>query len=216
MQCVHLQRRLQTGRRGSALLGLLIVIALAGLVYFGQWWLKRTAKDPDLCHDLMPWQEWRLRESIEEPPPEPSEVQPKLTETIKFDVSAKAKDVKSTPRGQISLVINPNGTVRGGWGGNYYNDDKVNFDGDGGFEGYVCPLKIYRDENGEDPTKLYFIAKGEFMLHKSDLKKTYRIIAGDLYVTGWLNDDLSAGGKITITSDEKYFETFEWKGPPLL
>ncbi len=36
-------------------------------------------------------------------------------------------------------------------------------------------------------------------------------IGGEIYVNGWLATDYSVKGKITITSDEKYFETFDFR-----
>ena len=71
------------------------------------------------------------------------------------------------------------------------------------------PAKIYRDEKGEDPSKLYFLGKDKFMVHKTSADaKQYHIIGGDIYIRGWLSSDLSVAGEIIITSDEKYFETF--------
>lgn len=212
MQSAHLRRRLQRNRCGSALLGLLIVVALALLVCGVQLYLQKTAKDPDVCHDLMPWKEWRLREASEKVQPRASEEQPDITEVIEFMASAKAKGVENTPRGTVKLAVHPDGRVIGSWGGNYYNDTKVNFDGGGDFGGYVCPLKIYRDEEGEDRSKLYFITKGKFTLHETDFEKDrYHIRVGDIYVTGWISTDYTTIGKVTITSDEKYFEVFEWQ-----
>jgi hypothetical protein len=210
MEAAQLYRSPKTNRQASALLGLLIVIALAAVVYLGQWWLKKTAKNPDLCQDLAPWKEWRLRQASENDRPTPSAEQPDITEGIEFRAEAEAKGAENSPRGTVQLTVNQDGTVLGNWNGTYYNDAKVNYDGNGDFTGYVCPAKIYQDENGQDPSKLYFITKGKFILHETDLKNKYHIRAGDIYVTGWINTDYVVTGKVTTTSDEKYSEVFDW------
>lgn len=210
MKSANLQWLAERNRPASALVGLLIVIALVFLVYFVQWYLRKTAKDPDICYDLTPWKEWRLRQSSEKPQQEPSEEQPDITETVRFDTNA---ELRSEPRGEIWLAMHPDGTVMGSWYGRYYKKPKINFDiMGGGFNGHTYPRKIYRGEDGEDRSKLYFIAKGTFLVAETDFEKDKLIHrSGDIYVTGWVSPDYSAMGKITITSDEKYFETFDWK-----
>lgn len=209
MQNVHLHSSTKPIRLGSALLGLLVVVGLVIVVFLTQVVMKKMAKDPDTCFDLEPWKEWRLRKSNAKPIGEPSEEQPDITEGVQYDVPVKHQDRNC---GRIRLWIRPNGTVSGAWQGNYYTKSKVNIDvQNGGFEGYVCPLKIYQDEIDEDPSKLYFIAKGKFLIHESDSKNKYRVRVGDLYVTGWLEADYVVYGKLIITSDEKYSRTHNWE-----
>lgn len=111
------------------------------------------------------------------------------------------------------IMIAPDGSIEGGWSGQYYKKPKINFDiMSGGFEGKICPGMVYRDEKGDDPTKLYFIAKGKFLIAETDFdKNTLFHRSGDVYVRGCLNRDHSATGTVTITSDEKISEEFEWK-----
>jgi hypothetical protein len=111
------------------------------------------------------------------------------------------------------MWVTSEGGVGGNWSGNYYNDKKDNFDVQGAsFNGRVYPGKIYRDDKGEDPSKLYFLTKGKLLIHhmSSDAKQ-YHIYTGEIYVRGWLSPDLSAVSEIIITGDEKTFETFSWK-----
>ena len=214
MQNVHVHSSTKPIRLGSALVWFLVVVGLVIVIMIVQAVMKKTAKDPDTCLDLEPWTEWRLRksnaEALGEPSTEPSEEQPDITEGVRYDVSV---DYQDESRGEIYLEIQPDGMVRGAWHGYYHKEKpKLSFDIQfGDFEGYICPLKIYQDENGEDPSKLYFIAKGDFLIHEYDLKTKYRIRVGDLYVTGWLEADYVAYGKLVITSDEKYSETYDWK-----
>ena len=197
-------------RSGSALVGLIAVVVLVIVVACVQWYRKGKAKDPDLCDDLTPWKEWRLRETSTKPPAQPSGGQPVITKMLTFDTNAY---VGGEPRGAIGLMIFPDGTLNGAWSGQYYKRQKVNFDiMGGGFEGRIYPRKIYRDEDGEDPTRLYLMAKGKFLIAETDFaKNTLFHRGGYIYVRGWLNPDYSASGKIIITSDEKNFEEFDWK-----
>jgi hypothetical protein len=222
MQVFYWRRRGLAAFRGSTLAVIIVLIILAGIIlYFLDLPSRLPKKDPNAV-GLEPWEEWRIREK--QPGNDrgkPSEYQPELSEIIEFSVDAQAKDVEHTPRGTVSLVVQPDGTVSGGWGGNYYNDRQINFDGGGGVSGYVCPSKIYgggEEEDEEDESKLYFITKGEFVLHETDFEKSrFHIRGGDLYITGWINADYTAFGEVTITSDEKYYERFHWEvtRPPI-
>ncbi len=213
MKFANLQWLAERNRPASALVGLLIVIALVFLVYFVQWHLRKTAKDPDVYHDLAPWKEWRLRQSSQKPQEEPSEKQVKITESLAYDSNVRVKD-GDEPRGEIYFLIKPGGSVLGRWYGTYHKERTASFQIMGGdFEGKVYPAKIYRDENGEeDPSQLYFLAKGEFLVQETNSKKgTVFNRGGQIYIRGWISPEHVSTGEITITSDEKYFETFTWK-----
>jgi hypothetical protein len=213
MKFTNLQWLAERNRPASALVGLLIVIALVFLVYFVQWYLRKTAKDPDICHDLMPWKEWRLRQSSEKPQQGPSEEQVKLTESLAYDSNLRVKD-GDEPRGEIRFVVKPEGSVFGEWYGMYHRGRTASFQiMAGDFEGKVYPAKIYRDENGEeDPSQLYFLAKGDFWVQGTNSEKgTIFNKNGQIYVRGWISPKRVSMGEVTITSDEKYFEIFTWK-----
>lgn len=213
MQVFYLRSRRGAAFRGSALVVIIAIIILAGIIlYFVDIPSRWPKKDPNAV-GLKPWEEWQIRESQPgNARGKPSEYQPELSEIIEFSVDAQAKGVEHTPRGTVSLVVQTDGTVSGGWGGNYYNDHQINFEGSGGVSGYVCPSKIYGGGEDEDESKLYFITKGKFVLHETDFEKSrFHIRGGDLYITGWINADYTAFGEVTITSDEKYFERFHWE-----
>ena len=201
----------KSNRRGSAVIGLIVVLLLIAIVLAAKWWVKANVKDPDIV-DLSPWKEWRLRESNPKPVAPPSDQQPRITEAPFFDADAKLPEDNS-PRGNIRLIISPGGAVDGAWYGDYYNIREFFCDimvGD--FSGKVYPSKIYRNEEGEeDLSKLYFIAKGTFLLQVTDLRKMLKHEGGDIYVKGWLDSEYNIVGEIIITSNEKYFETFVWK-----
>ena len=213
MQAFYVQKRGEAAFRGSTLVVIIGLIILAGIIlYFVDIPSRWPKKDPNAV-GLKPWEEWQIRESQpENERGEPSEYQPELSEMIRFSVDAQAKGAEHTPRGTVGLTVQPDGTVSGGWGGNYYNDRQINFEGSGTVSGYVCPSKIYEGGEDEDESKLYFITKGKFALHETDFEKNrFHIRGGDLYITGWINADYTAFGEVTITSDEKYFERFYWE-----
>ena len=199
-------------RRGNAVVGLIIILLLAAVVYGVQRYMKSHTPDPDTAQDLTPWKEWRLREKSEKPVPAISEKQAKIPGSIKFDMIARMPGTTDS-RGELTLVIGSEGHIGGNWSGTYSNDKRDNFDVQGGrFDGKVFPGKIYQDEKGQDPSKLYFLGKGTFMIHKTTADaKEYRIVGGDIYARGWLNPDLSVAGEIIITSDDKYSQAFEFK-----
>lgn len=212
MRGFQLQHYLQTSRPGSVWAIIILIFVVIGVIlYFVDVPSLVRKKDPDMAK-FAPWEEWRLREANKKVQGETLVELPDIRESIIFTASAMARNVENTPRGTVNLSVRPDGTISGGWRGNYYNDVKVNFDGGGDFSGYVCPKKIYCDEHGEDRSKLYFITKGKFLLHETDFEKDrFHIRGGDLYVTGWIAGDHTVTGQVTITSDEKYFEAFYWE-----
>jgi hypothetical protein len=192
----------------------LVAIAVLVCVVVGvKWYMKATVPDPDLRYDLKPWKEWRIRESSEKPDQELSSEHPDVNEGLVFDTNLSDKD-SNMPRGELKVFIGSEGSVGGSWYGMYWKTRTRNFQVmNGGFRGKVFPRKIYRSESGEeDPTKLYLMAKGEFLAQETDSDKN-RVYnrGGDIYVRGWLTREHYLFGEVTITSDEKYFETFTWK-----
>lgn len=226
-QCQFLLKsELLKKRSGSAQIVLLIIVALVGIIFFTKMYLKQKSDiDPDTVKDLTVWKEWDLRTKSDEVtlevpvPSKPSPEQAQLKEGVSYDLNVKSQDAKD-PRASISISIDSSGGVWGRWYGQYYQKDKkgakINLDimsMGAGFAGSICPGKIYQDEYGEDPSKLYFIARGDFLIQRTNFDVgTVKNMAGEVYVTGWLNKDLSVSGAITITSNRKYFETFFWSG----
>lgn len=209
MRTAHLQRQPQANRPGYAvLLTLLVIVVICGLI-----WLDPSAlfnrSDPDL-----PWNEAsRLLKSDQQAQHFPSDEQPNITEFLLFKANAKEQD---EPRGQINLVIRPDGTIRGGWTADYNPRPKINYLVMGAdFKGNIAPSKIYRDENGQDPSQLYFITKGKLLVLETHFESgKVRKAIGHIYVTGWLDTEYNATGTITITSDKRTYHTFTWEAAP--
>jgi hypothetical protein len=209
MQNTHLKVPLQSKHSGYALLlMLLIIVVICGLI-----WLDPSAlfqKRRDSSGELLPWKEhFRLLKPGQECK-EPSEEQAAIEHTLIFTTEAKQED---EPRGEIHLMIRANGRIEGSWGAEYNPRPQLNYLVMGAnFKGNIDPSKIYSDEYGEDQSKLYFIAKGKFLILESRLESgRVRSVKGHIYVTGWLDPDYNATGRITITSDKRSFERFTWQ-----
>ena len=80
--------------------------------------------------------------------------------------------------------------------------------------GNIDPAKIYEDENGPDPSKLYFITKGDFLILEDRNDGRMRRVHGEIYVTGWFENDVSAHGELHITSDRKTQLVYTWRAGP--
>ena len=215
-------------RRGSAEMLLVIIVVLVGIIFFTRMYLNKKADiDPDTVKDLPVWKEWDLRTKSDEGPLEvpvpsaPSSEQAQLKEGANYNLNVTLKDAND-PRAKITIAINSSGGVWGRWHGQYYKKDKngakINLDimtPGTGFVGSICPGKIYEDENGEDASKLYFMAKGDFLIQRTNFDVgTVKNMAGEVYVTGWLDTDYNAAGLITITTDKSWSVSYRWQSEP--
>ena len=123
------------------------------------------------------------------------------------------------------MIISPDGRIEGGWGADYDTSSAPRMHYSvltGKFKGNIDPSKIYEDEDGEDLSNVYFIAKGKVVMLVTDFEsgKVYRQNSL-IYVTGWLDQGYYATGRVTITADKNEAQTFEWESgasalPPVL
>ena len=204
-----------TERRGGTgvfLIVLLVVIFIAvGLV---PWWIKKNTPDPDKTEWLTPWREWSIRESSKKPAVALNESQPKIKDVLRFETYINDAETNED-RGQVRFLITPDGQVSGVWSGNYYKGKQVNCEVTGArYDGSVYPGKIYKDEKGEDRSKLYFLTKGIYMYHEANFDTSgYKIRKGEIYVRGWIRPDLAVEGDVTLTQTQgdNTFERYGWK-----
>ena len=224
MQAVYLRRSVQKANRPAfALLMLLIVVAIGMLIYYFALYPvdRKAAREQKQSPDKYPWvEEWRIKGSRMRKPRNaaeqaPSEEQPKITEILLFKADAKQQ---RDDRGQISLTIAPDGIAEGYWTGEYdtgsphMNCVVVSAN----FKGNTDPSKVYSDQEGRDRSKLYFITKGKYLILETNFENSQvRNVGGHIYVTGWISDDYSITGKITITPDKKTLQSFNWQASPL-
>lgn len=209
MESVYLELQPKGNRSGAVLLFMVLIIVVIGVLVWFDPAALFSRSGPDL-----PWnQEYRLFKAGEEVPT-PSGEQASITRALLFEAEAKQEDAK---RGKISILIRPDGRIEGGWGGEYRPKLQVTWEIMGSqFKGNIDPSKIYCDSDGKDPTKLYFIAKGKFLILETNSENNrVRNVKGHIYVTGWLDTEYNATGEIRITSDKRSFETFSWRAKGL-
>jgi hypothetical protein len=202
----------RSSRGGYILLLMILLTFVIGAVI----WLGMLRPSPVVDANL-PWnQEQRLVGGDEEVAP-PTEAQPKLTRYLEFAAipfhgEFGQVDAMRDSRGRLEMTISPTGRVLGAWSADYNPTDEVNYSVVGaGFSGNIDSSNVYSDENGEDPSKLYFISKGRLSILKTNLKNN-RIsrLGGAIYVTGWLDHQYNIVGDVIITSDRITYQSFYW------
>ena len=200
---------MQIGPRGNRcgivlLFMLLIIVIIGGFIWFDPAGLF-SSSDPE-----MPWNQVNRIVNPGEEVPAPSAEQASITKTLLFKADTKQEDAK---RGTITMVIRPDGRIEGGWAAEYDSRPNVTYQVmSDGFKGNIDPSKIYKDDYGEDRSRLYFITKGKFIILETDSKTNRtRSVKGHIYVTGWLDPEYNATGEIIITSDKRSYKTFSWQ-----
>lgn len=217
-------RKTKNNRPAYALLGTLIAIAVGMLIYYFTFYRM----DSETYHQQLsspedyPWvDEWRIRGS-DMPRPQGQDQaslapeQPHITESLKLKTRV-SEDKKN--RGSILIFLEPDGSILGGWSGDYNTQSLnsqipinhvINF---ADFEGNIDPAKIYQDEKGEDPSKLFFITKGKLSLLETNMDNNrVRHVMGLIYVVGWISSDFSVAGRVHITSDKKSQRIYQFSG----
>lgn len=197
-------------RGGYGLLLMLLVVMVMGCIVFivsngGSLFQKEEQKDSS--GQLLPWKEENRLVTKEKQVKMPSSPQPPIENTVWYKSYPKEG---SDERGEIFLVIDTDGRVRGGWSGDYHDSEGISYSVlSANFAGNVDSSKVYIDEAGRDASKLYIIAKGQFVMLGENKKNNNTFQRqGDIYVTGWVGADYKLNGKITITSDKKYYKVF--------
>jgi hypothetical protein len=158
----------------------------------------------------MPWDEEHRLVPSSEKVRQPNEGQPKILDNLGFE---GALEENGEVKGGVDMFILTDGRIKGVWAGKYNPEPDITWEVVGSrFKGNIDSTKIYSDKDGEDPNKLYFIAKGDSLIlvtnSKTDKIKTAN---GLLYVTGWLDNEYNAVGKVTITSDKKTYWEYSWQ-----
>ncbi len=189
----------------AAMLGLLIVIAIAMLIYFleakaifgpGRKYANRPVKPED-----HPWQMENLLIPEDQIVPVPKKGQPELLEPIKLTASVQRNNAG---RGSVKITFGKNCRVAADWSTQYEYDKKI-YSIQAQMKGNVVPSKVYSDANGrEDKTRLFFIAKGPYTQIIQLPDNTSQTEQGTAYILGWLRPDNTADGTITITTDQTW------------
>jgi len=206
------------GNRGGyiGLLMLLIVVVVGMLIYFYS--MGGSIDKPPTAEQLAnpdeyPWIEQnRLWKEGAEAEYAPSAEQANISGGV--EILADVKEGHYA-RGSVRLAIAPDGFIKGGWVADYGTvSPRIDYTVmKGDFKGNIDPSKIYSDENGQDPSLLFVICRGMFLILESNMETNeVRKVTGYIYVVGWIEPDLSAFGRIHITSDKQTQQVFDWEG----
>ncbi|MBN2210110.1 MAG: hypothetical protein JW709_01825 [Sedimentisphaerales bacterium] len=208
-------------RRGgyALLLGLLITIAIGMIIYYFSFYrpARKTQAMQVSRPDEFPWvNDWRIRGSGAVRPKgaevfNPSPEQPQFTEAMFLRIKPQENN---NSRGKVELTIASDGSIIGLWSANYKADNGYRYEVMGAdLEGNTDATNRYKDDSGEDPAKLFFITTGNFIMIETDPRNRVKSVAGDIYVVGWIAPDLTAHGRLYLTTDRVECQRiFEWTG----
>ncbi|MGA2070679.1 MAG: hypothetical protein ABSG97_04955 [Sedimentisphaerales bacterium] len=137
--------------------------------------------------------------------------QPQLTGALRYKAQVEQG---GQPRGDINVLIYPDGTVKGIWNGEYDQPNDVHrVILAANFTGNIDPSKGFLKG---DPSKLYFVTAGTSTLMETNLSTSENhAINGFIYVRGWLDLNYAVVGELIITENKKTFESFSWVGLPV-
>ena len=205
---MSLQNGNSVNRSGVVMLLMLLVCIIIGMFIWAgpRYWVTRGDSDPELP--------WNLRSSLvgrDETPQKPSSAQLDMGEIMTLKAELKED---SASHGDISIIFARDGRISGGWGGEYKPEAGIIYEVlSAPFKGNIDPSRRYSDENGVDPSKLFFIAEGGVLMTKTvRAENKIRRIDAEIFVTGWIDADYNVIGEVIITSDRKSWKTFTWHG----
>lgn len=200
--------------KGYALLLSLLIVVVIGMIMYFKWMygpVYEIGKGKSGINP--PWRQWqKLRIRIEnEPVGRPSAEQNQLQKPLLLETYCKLEDKE---KGEIQVVINPDGEIQGIWTGTFYMNKNIEFQVMAcQFKGTIDPQEIYRDANGINTSKLFLIAKGPFTILEINHKNgVVRNLMGSAYLRSWLDKDNFISGELIISSDDKNFYRYSVNG----
>ena len=215
MKAKQLQCRKQNYRNGYAmLLGLLIVVVIGIFIYYTRMYGPIYQIGTGESDINPPWHQWedmqdRLRKA---PVSTPAKDQPQLSQSL-IVMTVPIENDKD--RGTIDVIIQPNGSIQANWNGQFFIDENRETD----FQimscrlkGSIDPQQVYSDDDGEDPSKLFFLTKGSYaILETNNDTMKVRNLMGNAYIRGWIDKNYAITGELILTSDEKHFYLYTFQ-----
>ena len=112
---------------------------------------------------------------------------------------------------QMTVLVDSDGFVGGAWSTDY-NKEHMNYNINADFQGNIDPSVIYFDQNGEDFSKLFFIAKGQALILAINKKNDgVANSVNDVYVAGWITPDGKATGQLGVLLAEENHKIYKWR-----
>ncbi len=182
------------------------VIILVLLVVCAVWVINSMTKDPSGPVEQCPWVEVdRIVNDI-------SEINLPQSPQISLDKERRISYIITSEdgqdRGRLSIEIDPDGLVIATWKASY-KEGSYEKDFTATCEGNIDAEKIYENENGADPSKLFFITKGKFLL-KAFKQGNAIPGGGEAYVVGWISPDGTATGTLVLAPTKKKTKIYKW------
>ncbi len=202
---------------GYVLIGFLIVVLIIVMLYMVDLTAMFGPMDRNRAYEERPWFENQRLLNKDTLPIKQTGKKGKVV--IKDQTILKASVQRdSQNRGDIEIVIEPNGLAKGHWQCAYeYTDSSYAISAD--FAGNIDPTKTFENQNGKNKQLLYLITKGKYEEIKTDKKTANQWPSKHtIYVVGWLNKDYSANGKLFLMADDNE-EThgnaeYDWQTKP--
>lgn len=189
-------------RKGGIIPILIIVVVIFVAVFV----INMIQKDPTGHVNEFPWtEEHRLVSDIEA-------IQLPAGDQFKLDADKtidRSIQYEGADRGRLNIEITTDGAVHANWKASY-QEGNFEKDVDAGFEGNVDATMVYEDENSSDAAKLFFIAKGNFLLKAFKKNGGAQAGGGDAYVVGWIDPDGEATGTMVLAPDKKKTKIYTW------
>ncbi len=214
----HTYSILEKYRRGYALLLVLLAIAIVGAIYvfqfsFGS--VHEIGKEGE-SEIEPPWRQWdKLYKQVElkeQPLGELRPLHPELPENLFFEGHCMRNGERC---GKIAINVSNDKSVNASWGGEFRVTKDVEFQVMACqlSKGMIDPDHVYEKNGVKDPSKLFFICKGNFSIveYNYDNSRT-RHIGGEAYVRGWLDPEHNVDGDLIISSDHKNFYRYTFAG----
>jgi len=185
-----------------------IAALVAGIILVGPTFLFSDT-DPSL-----PWnEENRILPPDQTPVISPSPEQPQLTRVLRYKTSVRQENGSA---GDISILIYPEGTVRGVWNGEYETQNNVRCQiMAASFTGNIDPSKTFIENDKIDPSRLYFITVGSFTMMETLPSGANHCVYGGIYVRGWLDSEFTASGELIVTKNKRSYKIFNWTAFPV-
>jgi hypothetical protein len=189
--------------KGNGAIKFIIIVVLVVCVV---WVVNSMEKDPSGPVEQCPWVEAdRIVNDI-------SAINLPQSPQISMDkvkgISQKITSEDGQDRGRLLVEIDPEGLVGATWKATY-KEGSYEKQFTASCAGNIDAEKLYEDENDVDPSKLFFITKGNFQL-RAFQQGNARAGGGDAYIVGWISPDGTATGTLVLAPDKKKTKIYKW------